>query len=86
MSGKPQKIRTITGNKWFPIAEQRKDTDGSFRWVPLDDCPFFHADAPLARVRKEVKRGNLIMATRKVRNWHYELVVKIPKTKMTVVK
>lgn len=82
MSGKSKNFTAMTGNKWFPIAEQRRGPDGSFRWVPMDDCPFYHSDVPLVRVRTEVKRGNLLMATRKIAAWHYELVVKIPQAKL----
>ncbi len=82
MSGRSQKIRAIAGNRWFPIAERRKKDDGSFWWVPLEDCPFRNFEAPLARVRTEVRRGNLLMATRKLAPWHYELVVKIPQAKL----
>ena len=65
-------------NKWTPIAEQRKDRDGSFVWTPLPSCPHFDDKKPLVQVRKMVDAGKLLMATRKIKDWHYELVVKKP--------
>ncbi len=37
----------INDKTWFPIAEQRKDKDGVFKWTILDDCPFFHTATKL---------------------------------------
>lgn len=66
-------------NSWMTVGVKkivRHLTGPRWEWKATDLNPYAGTGDPFRPLQEAERRGDILMATRKVGDWHYELVVK----------
>ena len=68
-----QSIVSENSNDAPPLRRIAVKTQPRYVWEPSEYCPFKGSTDPLAEVRKAVEDGSMVMFTRKIAPFHFEL-------------
>ncbi len=60
-------------NERPPITRIAIKTLPTYRWEPTEHCPFLESCDPIKKVREAVEDGNMVMFTRKIAPFYFEL-------------
>ena len=71
----------LISTMWMPVGIKKIWRDpGSgepkWEWRPTSENPYAETSDPFGPLRRSMRRGEILMAQRKIDDWHYELVVK----------